>query len=500
MANIVIPSEVTPLSFQDQLPHPSQQKKGMDVIKTARAEGKLDAASFAWLKASLDPWHDTNISNLEGMPDLATGKSICFSSIQEIELSKPASFAAGNWGIHIANYPTLTVNGLMNYAPCTTPATNIFRMSGTVPTQESIVGPVVVQLIANGFVNQYPNPTGNPAVWQTHAVFPSVEHIEGNVRCIGMAIETLNTTAPLYQQGLFTATRFNQGDTETNIVEVWNNAETLQFGTPNVQWVKSAPNTLSQQTLNQQISQWHAKEGSYSVVALKVTEDYSQKAVGGGLGVYTEEFKSGLISGAFSQQVQAPPTPAGEYQAGPMLYQTIGASVTPLHFNRGQRSALKKFPSDGVAMQYTGLSDQTTILLRVRWILERFPNEAQPQVLVLAKPCARYSPFSLELYRSIAQELPPAVMYKENPAGEWWKRILGTIGKVGAPLLSMIPGVGPLAQGLVNQGSTMLLESADADKRERKIHNKANPTKQINSAGKKKKKKNAKNKLKMATQ
>ncbi len=97
--------------------------------------------------------------------------------------------------------------------------------------------------------------------------------------------------------------------------------------------------------------------------------------------------------------------------------------------------------------------------------MERFPSDAEGQILVIATPAAPYDPEVLRIYSQAAMALPAGARFTDNPSGEWWKNMLSEIGKVASPLLKLLPH--PLAQGLgraVDAG-VMMLGEGDENRR-----------------------------------
>jgi hypothetical protein len=113
------------------------------------------------------------------------------------------------------------------------------------------------------------------------------------------------------------------------------------------------------------------------------------------------------------------------------------------------------------------LSQETTLTLRVRWIIERFPNDNESSIVVLSTPTAHYDPVALEIYSRLMMKTPPAVMFKENPQGEWWKTMLAGIADIAQDGLLAIPH--PLAQGAgqaIKLGRAILSPHDEKEKKE----------------------------------
>lgn len=83
------------------------------------------------------------------------------------------------------------------------------------------------------------------------------------------------------------------------------------------------------------------------------------------------------------------------------------------------------FNTSGIYL--TGLSTQTTLQLNVKLIIEVAPGPLD-QFATLASESPQYEPAALELYSQVVSKLPPAVPADMNPAGEYFKQVLGYIG------------------------------------------------------------------------
>jgi len=93
---------------------------------------------------------------------------------------------------------------------------------------------------------------------------------------------------------------------------------------------------------------------------------------------------------------------------------------------------------------FTGLSPQTTLNLTVHYYVERFPDVAQTDLVLLATPSPRYDSQALTFYSNAVRDMPVGVMQRENSLGSWFRGAIQTVRNWFAPLASLIPH--PLAQ------------------------------------------------------
>jgi hypothetical protein len=183
--------------------------------------------------------------------------------------------------------------------------------------------------------------------------------------------------------------------------------------------MSAPPDTAANAVLFPNSKVWLAKDGVYAVQTLNTMDLPPQRMVSGGVGY--------MLS-----------TTAG---ANPVtqMFGTLPSSIsgTPSNFPTAV------YPFDNSGAFFTGLSNQTTLTITVRYLYERFPSMSSSTLdttlLTLSSPSAPWDSSALELYSRVLVELPPAVPVCENDDGSWFSRILGWIGDV-APVVGNIAG------------------------------------------------------------
>lgn len=409
---------------------PSQIAKGRNMLARLVEDKQLSLEGKLWLTFALDPFHDKEIKGITGIPDGNTGKSVVCSLVQEIQIKKPATLGAGNWGCRIASYPVASSFGL--YSGFT--SNNIVNIQPTAPGPPvPRIAPVIIDyaLDGNNF-NEFPL---NPDVLEIPA-----QYTKGPYKVGAMGIETVNTTADIYRQGLVTCARMNQTSCTPACFQIFNNNGGLYTFADCVP-IRTAPVNLAQMVLLTGNTAWKAAEGAYSVVSLKSLNDANATSKPVYPLFLSSDFQSNdtaTVIPSAGPQLSVAAIPGLGIPGNPALLQTLGFP--------GQ------VPMDTSIQMYTGLSDQTTLTVRCRWMLERFPNDVESDIVVLASESASYDPIALSIYSQVMQSLPAAVMFKENPKGEWWKTVLGTIADVVGSGLMMVPH--PVAKAA---GGAMLL-------------------------------------------
>jgi len=411
-------------------PNPSQVARGRALLKNLIATKQLSPEGLAWLTFALDPFHDKDIKGVSGIPDSTTGKSVVCSIVQEIQIKKPASLPAGNWGVRIASYPVATRELLANCRVYGNQINN-YLLAGRQ------IAPVMIDFASDG--TDFPEFGEGGQFIEIPPQF-----LKGPFKVGAMAIETCNTTAELHRQGLVTCARMNQNSCESAFFQVMTNSTSFHMGS--LFPIRTVPRNLSEMVLLTGNTGWKASEGAYSVVPLKLLGQHVATVRPEYPLLMTEDFQAGAViapvEGA-SPHVVLAPIPGLNIPGNPSLYQ--------FQFHPG------KVPMDSTVQMFTGLSDETTLTIRCRWMIERFPNDQEADIVVLASDSPAYDPIALQVYSQVMQTLPAAVMFKENADTTWWRKVLGTVADVvGAGLMAMPHPIAKTVGGAVLAGNKLL--------------------------------------------
>jgi len=360
------------------------------------ANKQLSPAGLAWLTAAIDPWHDTIINGVEGMPDQTTGKSVVFQVVQEYEINKntsPVPLPPGNWSCRVANNPILVtepVRGGQYYG-------DIMSLEGGL----SLVVPVQVNYTSAG------GDFGSVAVGGTanaQGCSMPTNFTKGVIKVCGMGIEVINTTSVLHKQGLMTCARMSQPDADqVAVTYVAPIVDINAVGGKTYNLFRAAPKNLAEMALYPSFMQMEAKDGYYAPVVLK-TGRWAHYPTSNGVILLEDD-------------------PTGGDVVAPIA--CFSSSVTPFAITTVPPTAVtgllsaRKNPifnaTDTNVVMFTGLSDETTLNLRVRWICERFPSDAESEMLVIATPSAPFDPMAIEIYTRLVGMLPAGVPFTENP-------------------------------------------------------------------------------------
>lgn len=418
------PSPIDLNSDLIQTPSNAKVEKSNAIMNQMIATGQITPEGSAWLKLNTDPWHDSKTNGFRGIPSRNANQVVTMSVVQELQLAKPASLAAGNWCCRISSYPISGSIDVKQYA----------KTSGMYWGQAELaskVHPIQVDFSSDDQFTEISNT-------DTIGMQIPNEYTNGTFQVAGMGLEVINTTATLQKQGLATCAVMNQATSANFAITATNNSDgTVHPVSFTVFPVKTVPSNLSEMMLLPGTTQWEAAEGAYSVIQLTDLDAPPTGVpkfplfIGGELAtnanVYTADI-AGVNFGAYPTKYQSP----------------IGKT--------------NQVPMNSTIHMYTGLSEQTTLTVRVRYLIVKYPNDTEKQILVLAYNNAPWDPVALELQARLLIKLPPAVMFKLNPKGEWWKSMIAGIADIASSGLLMMPH--PLAKGAgaaIAAGRNMIL-------------------------------------------
>lgn len=373
----------------------------------------------AWLTFALDPFHDKDIKGVQGIPDSFGGKSVVCSVVQEFQIKKPDSIS-GNWSCRIATYPVSTTTVLNR--------SKIYSNLVSVSTEGPyLIAPVQINYASDG--SDFDEFGLNADVLSIPTAFT-----KGPFKVGAFGLEVVNTTSDLHRQGLVTCARMNQ----TSLLPY--TAQIMKTTLSSYTWgslfpIRTVPKNLEEMTLLTGNTAWKAAEGAYSVVALKNQLTTAPMMTPSYPVLCSTDFQSGsqvVIDGA-CQDITFAPIPGMGVTGNPSL---AAFSIVP-----------GTLPLDSTIMMFTGLSPETTLTVRARWMIERYPNDTEAEIVVLANPTPAYDPVALEIYSQVMQQVPAAVMFSENPEGEWWKQVLGSLADVVGTGLLAVPHPAAKAAG-----------------------------------------------------
>jgi hypothetical protein len=481
-------ADSTPTMTPQQL---VQAVRAKDPMRGLCASRQITDEGCDWLKYSLDPFHDLQLDNLKGYPDVNTEPTVIVKIRQSAEISAPTGLAANtNWDCHIALSPIdwAKPNGkVTSGAPF--PASEGYNCAGKILPQGSnganprpagyisTIGgsdgvPVTARmdgLVINSVPAGQPKgadmtftPMHCPAVAAGGYAVQNIvldnyldfdETDLGVYRIVYSGFEVVNTTAQIYKQGAVTVYEYGHSYETSQIAGMQDNTSAdpgprIQSYASNT--FRSPPNTIAEAKIMPGSHTWPAQDGCYCTA----------KFLG------DNPFQAATMRNYVIQQNQSSAEedsgylPVGASGAAPF---TVGSIVSPGLVGDtfigvagpdigNYKSAYNAAPAthfshmSTAAGYFTGLSPQSTLFVTWRVGLERLPAANKPTFLALAQPSATFDPNALLLYNLIANHLPPGCPQGWNDLGKWFNTIANVAKNV-------IPGAFPLvstAQMILN--------------------------------------------------
>lgn len=385
------------------------------------SEKKLSEDGKNWLTLALDPFHDFN-HQPAGYPDADGSQTIVSCYQYQRDIAAPAG-VPGNWDCHVFSLPVAAqMAGVAMYSSA---------------DWSTIYTPVAGVFAPICPLNIYSNATGTallPTIPATanasHLGLPAAGALElesGVTRIIGMGFEVTNTTADINKQGAVTVYRMPQYSSDTCNGSYSNGAGTRVAAVQYKRW-KQAPANIAEVNLLKGTRTWAAEHGVYATcVQNSVVNPMAQ------LGTTTAVF----------DREEGPPGVVTQIMATP-LTEVIGNVGPALSTFAGTISKFTPFDTTGA--YFTGLSNATTLTVKLKVYVERAPCQSEPEMVVLATPSAALDTTALELYSHAISQLPVAVTVGENGMGDWFRGVLNVLknvaGDTGSLLTPFVPGAG----------------------------------------------------------
>lgn len=480
-----------------------------------------------WLKFALDPFHDLQLNEMRGYPDVQTEPTVIVKVRQAAEISAPkglsTAFPKSNWDCHIALSPIdwAKPNGLLqNTSTATTQGYNAacrFNPQGWDPTGASPNGagwisniggasvpnipymPVtgrldglVINSVPAGAVDggdltftpgHMPKEAGggyatNNIVLDNYLDFGETDL--GVYRVVSSGFEVVNTTAQIYKQGAVTVYEYGHSYETSQAhmqFDLIGSDTTVESMATNV--FRLPPNTIAEAKIMPGSHTWPAQDGCYCTAKF-LSDNPFQSATQRNYILQQNNEVGDKLSGFQSGQQPdvgsfcSPGLIGNAWPACKSAYGTVlgpGFKATPsTHFSRMSTAGA----------YFTGLSPETTLFVTWRVVLERLPAANKPTFLALAQPSATFDPNALALYNLIANHLPPGCPQGWNDLGKWFemiataaRRVIPAAFPVVAAAQMMLNTLGrPQAAnmlGMANSAAQQMVKSANQSAAAKKI-------------------------------
>lgn len=398
---------------------------GEDPLDSLSSHGALTRSGAAWVKCALDPFHDYEITDLDGIPDVETEPTLVVRTQQSISISKPSAITSDTWDCNIVNMPvdfscstSVDKTTFGTYFPqCTAggPAPGTFNAEGnTIYRMDGLQ----ISTAAAG------DPTFNTTSPQfmlgldDYIIAGSATDLVA-YRVVSSGFEVVNTSAALERSGACTVYEIGSPGEISDINLQYAPDNIVRLGT--VRNFRMPPVSLAEAKQTPGARTWHAEEGCYVVSKHRSEMSFSPVA------------KRDYVYAA-SDDTRPSWTCFG---AGRSV--VFNGAVAPVSERDGCASHISNLNTSGA--YFTGLSSNTTLQVTWRVVLERLPGPFDLQNLALASPSAVYDPRALELYSHITAMLPPGVPVGYNDAGKYFKMIARQIRAAIHQTLPLMPVV-----------------------------------------------------------
>jgi len=192
------------------------------------------------------------------------------------------------------------------------------------------------------------------------------------------------------------------------------------------------PDNMADAVKNPSTRVWSAEDGAY-VVATQSDLDNPFQCAGPGNAIFIEPRTYADLSSGASKYAWA---------TNPIVFtdsELLTAGVVP--------AACHVLPFDTCGAILTGLNQNSSIQVTVRYYIERIPTTVEEDLLSLARPAPAYDSLAMELYSKAMADLPVGVPVGENPIGEWFNAVIDTVAALGPKVGSIMQNIGTALGG-----------------------------------------------------
>lgn len=372
-----------------------------------------------WLVAALDPFHDFS-HPIAGYPDTDAAQTVVSCYNYQTTVVKPAA-VVGNWDCHVFNTPLMQRSSM--YAASEDAAWSTLTQPAT--GRNLLFGPLTIFSEASG--NQLV-PLAAASATEAIQCLPASTTTEisgGDSRVIGIGFEIHNTTAEMYKQGSIITYRTPQAS--RHFTEYFTNNGGTRMALTSGQRYSMPPGTVAEASRLKSSISWAAKDGAYA-------------------NCFQSEVSNPITRLSPSAVLFSSPNSPGISDTWISYHADVGAGTVRSPYPS------KTMPFDTTGVMLTGLSAETTLLVKMKVYVERSPTWIDTDLAPLASPSAAYDINALQLYAHAVNMLPCAVKVNENAAGDWFKSVLDVMRTVAGPVTeivgSFVPGAGRIGNAI----------------------------------------------------
>jgi len=450
--------------------------RGREVRQALSHRPAETLAGEQYILQTLDPFSDVNRKPV-GLPDTISAPSVVERIKMTTTISAPATADGGNWDCHVTLTPFLSalenvlaqgthnigfytggVNAsglLLRNTAISAPNPN--QPNSATPALSQAPSGVIIMTCATG-ANTWGNASSmtypNTQVLDPIYTGPGQLALSCPHRTIGAAFEITNDTATLSNQGhclvysqnsclsseMFAESVHNEGGPTGSADATGASFVSMTSPPASITQARDIPNSI----------EWRAEHGAYvqarytgaanppeNLRSVRAMFRRTPVTVVATDGSYATEVPCVFDAGGDPISGTVDVSGVGSGPNIPLVPVPYIATITPKSFA----------PIENSGAYLTGLSTVTTLTVSAVFYVEYFPPSDHSSIAVAA-PSTTYDPLAIQSYCKALPNLPVGCPQTANPAGEWFKSVLGVVGDVAGPIssaLSMIPGLGFLA-------------------------------------------------------
>lgn len=423
--------------------------RGYSVLEKFQNISGLSDYGTAFVVKAADPYHDAPVP-CHGIPDESNQRTVIREFKQTITVDS-GPFEDTQWEFQVSllpigkKYPVYPgiVNALVRNAdgdfnnnldgacvPITTGTNSAPLLNGaewiyplTIVKNKSSTNPKMSYWPRKDV--RPPLPPGNWIISNTSyqnitgVEIPFAKAEQQPYRLVAAGFEIINTTPAQYRGGVCTVYRPDYEYDGQDKKMYFKKDDTYLQGTE-VHLVQTPFNTIEEAINVHGAMQWSADEGCYCVAPLDPTEMCRWTIPSDRTPLL---FCNEVLDGPKACEVR---TPSFNEMQG-YSDEFVNMLISPSHL----------LANETVVAHFTGLQPQSTFQINVRWVIESIPD-LHDDDNYLAFPSPPFDPIALEVYRQMVREMPAGCMVKDNPAGEWFARIMAILADFAEPMAGAV--------------------------------------------------------------
>lgn len=394
------------------------------------AKVELTGSGKDWLICGLDPFHDEQLKNLQGWPDVETAASTVRCVKQQLAFSATSGGGAtptSPWNADVVLWPWLTP---ISFAPTDFRSNNVVQQTQPPPVQ-NVIGGAQVFLSPLGTLDvlTVASPANNLG-----QIVIDPQFTQGASRVIGLGMELRDDTAVISRQGTLTSWKYATIPRDPTTYSWTRMTTPINFGTLSGVEFRYPPVDTAHAMLIPGTTTRNSEEGSYMVATFHSNENppYAPCAT-----------VPMIMPPAFDEST----SPTTAQLIFPVMQQTLAtfptignAVFTP--------PMMQLFPFHMCGIKITNANPLSSYNLTLKVFIERFPSLAELTEITIATPSAEFDAMALNIYSHAMSRMPVDVPVRMNPLGEWFQDLIETIGNWLTPLPGPIGAAGQVASSV----------------------------------------------------